>query len=127
MLTQLDDDGQKFMVAYVNQSNNKTKAKYNSYEGECLTIVWVVSSFRCYFCGSPFTLVTNHQPLKFLMESNQLTRKLAKWELILHECEFDIIHKLGRLIRMPMGYNQNPSTNKEDTIGVHWHDEWTWK
>ncbi len=103
MFTQLDDDGQKFMVAYVNQSNNKMEAKYNSYEGECLTIVWVVSSFRCYLCGSPFTLVTNHQPLKFLMESNQLTRKLAKWELILHECEFDIIHKLGRLIRMPMG------------------------
>ncbi len=34
MLTQLDDDGQEFVVAYVNQSNNKTKAKYNSYMRE---------------------------------------------------------------------------------------------
>jgi len=31
MLTQFDDDGQKFMVAYVSLSNNKMEAKYNSY------------------------------------------------------------------------------------------------
>jgi hypothetical protein len=30
--TQLNDDGQKFMVAYVNRSNYKTKVKYSSYE-----------------------------------------------------------------------------------------------
>jgi hypothetical protein len=34
MLTQLDDDDQEFVVAYVNQSNNKKKAKYNSYMKE---------------------------------------------------------------------------------------------
>ncbi len=84
-------------MAYVSHSNNKTKAKNNSYERECFIIVWVVSSFWCYFCSSPFTLVTNHQPLKFLMESNQLTKKLAMWELILHECEFDIIHRLAKV------------------------------
>jgi hypothetical protein len=28
MLTPLGDDGQKFVVAYVSWSNNKTKAKY---------------------------------------------------------------------------------------------------
>jgi hypothetical protein len=39
MFTQLDDDNWKFVVAYANQSNNKTKAKYNLYEKECLTIV----------------------------------------------------------------------------------------
>ncbi len=52
--TQLDDDGQKFVVAYASSSNNKMEAKYNSYEGECLTIIWVVSSFWCYFYGGPF-------------------------------------------------------------------------
>jgi hypothetical protein len=34
LLTQLDDDDQDFVVAYVNQSNNKRKAKYNSYMSE---------------------------------------------------------------------------------------------
>jgi hypothetical protein len=60
MFTQFDDDGRKFVVAYVSWSNNKTKAMYNSYEGECLVVVWVVSSFHCYFYGSPFTLIIDH-------------------------------------------------------------------
>jgi len=49
VLIQLDDDGRKFVVAYANRSNNKTKVKYISYEGECFVVVWVVSSFPCYF------------------------------------------------------------------------------
>jgi hypothetical protein len=82
-LTQFDDDGREFVVAYVNQSNNKTKAKYSSYEGECFAIIWVVFSFQCYIYGSPFTLVINHQPLKFLTESDKLMRKLVHLALIL--------------------------------------------
>ncbi len=99
MFIQLDDDGQEFVVVYVSWSNNKTQAKYisyeGSYEGECL-VVWVVYSFWCYLYGSPFTLVIDHQPLKFLMESNQFTSKLVKWVLILHEYNFDIVHTIGK-------------------------------
>ncbi len=60
MLTQLDDDGQEFLVVYANQSNNKTKAKYNSYEGEYFVVALVISFFRCYLYDNPFTFVTNH-------------------------------------------------------------------
>jgi hypothetical protein len=38
MFTQLDDDGQKFVMVYVSQSNNKMKAKYNFYEKGCLIL-----------------------------------------------------------------------------------------
>jgi hypothetical protein len=102
MLTQFDDDGREFVVAYASWFNNKIEAKYSSYEGECLAVVWTISSFQCYIYGSPFTLIINHQPLKFLMESNRLTKKLARWALILQEYDFDIIHKPRRLFEMPM-------------------------
>jgi hypothetical protein len=58
------------------------------------------------------------------MESNWLTRKLAKWAFILHECDFDIIHKHGRVNQDADVLNQNPSPNTKDAIGAHWHDEW---
>jgi hypothetical protein len=45
MLTQLDDDGREFVVACASWSNNEMEAKYSSYGGECLAVVWVVSSF----------------------------------------------------------------------------------
>ncbi len=67
MLTQVNDDGREFVVACASRSNNKMGAKYNSYEGECLVVVCVVSSFRSYFYGSPFTLVTDHRRFKFFI------------------------------------------------------------
>jgi hypothetical protein len=33
MFVQFDNGGRKFVLAYVSLSNNRTKAKYNSYEG----------------------------------------------------------------------------------------------
>jgi hypothetical protein len=36
-------------VAYASWSNNKTKAKYNSYEGECFVVVWAIWHFDVIF------------------------------------------------------------------------------
>jgi len=83
----------------------------NSYEGECLVIVWVILLFLCYFDGSPFILVTDHQPLNFFMESYWLIGKLTKWALILHEYDFDIIHKVGRVNQDVDGLGSNPRSN----------------
>jgi hypothetical protein len=38
MFNQLDDDGQKFVVAYASRYNNKIEAKNNSYEGNALLL-----------------------------------------------------------------------------------------
>jgi hypothetical protein len=65
----------KFILEYVNHSNNKTKVQYSSYEWECLVIIWAISSFLCYLYGSPFILIIDHQPLGFLMELNMYIRK----------------------------------------------------
>jgi hypothetical protein len=70
-------------VAYASRSNNATKSCYSWYEGECLATVWAVAHFRCYLFGTQFTLVTDHQPFKWLMEFDKLIRKLARWALIL--------------------------------------------
>jgi hypothetical protein len=88
MLTQCDDEGKEFVVAYANRSNNAAESRYSSYEGKCLATIWAVAHFRCYLFGTQFTLVTDHQPLKWLMESNKLMRKLAQWAFMLQEYDF---------------------------------------
>jgi len=52
MLTQCDDEGKEFVVAYVNHLNNATESRYSSYEGECLAMVWVIAHFMCYLFGT---------------------------------------------------------------------------
>ena len=81
VLTQKDDFGWEYVVAYVSRSNNTVEANYSSYEGEAHVAVWAIANFQLYFYGQQFTLVTEHQPLRWFMKSDKLTYKLAKWIL----------------------------------------------
>ena len=51
--------------------------------------------FRHYLIGSKFLLLTDHGALKWMMTTSNLTGRLARWSLLLHEYEFEIRHKLG--------------------------------
>jgi hypothetical protein len=93
VLTHCDDEGKESVVAYASHSNNAAESCSSSYEGECLAEVWAITHFRCYLFGTQFTLVTYHQPFKWLMESGKLTGKLARWALILQEYDFQVVHK----------------------------------
>ena len=78
-----DDFGREYVVAYPSRSNNTAKANYSSYEGEALAAMWAIAHIWPYLYGECFTLVTDHQPLRWLMHSDKLTGKLAKWALLL--------------------------------------------
>ncbi len=121
VLTQKDDDGKEYVIAYASRSNNNAESKYSSYEGECLAVVWAVAHFRPYLYGQSFTLVTDHQPLKWLMESDKLTGKLARWALLLQEYDFEIVHKAGLQNLDADGLSRNPSSVEEDLTGARWH------
>jgi hypothetical protein len=43
--------------------------------------------------------------------------------LILHEYNFDIVHKVSKVNWDPNGLCWNPSYSEEDTIGAKWHGE----
>ena len=83
VLTQKDDFGREYVVAYTSRSNNTAEANYSTYKGEVLAAVWVIAHFLPYFYGQRFTLVIDHQPLRWLMESDKLTDKFTRWTLLL--------------------------------------------
>jgi hypothetical protein len=111
VLTQCDNEGKEFVVAYASYLNNAAESHFSSYKGECLATVWAIARFRCYLFGTQFTLVTDHQPFKWLMESDKLTGKLARWALILQKYDFQVVHRLGVANLDADGLRQNPCTN----------------
>jgi hypothetical protein len=123
VLTQMDDDGKEFMIAYVSRSNNNAEAQYSSYEGECLAAIWAIVHFRCYLYGNEFLLVTDHQPLKWLMESDKLIGKLAWWALMLMEYDFKVVHRAGLVNMDADGLSHNPIPSQADATGARWHVE----
>jgi hypothetical protein len=70
-----------------------------------------------------FTLVTDHQPLRWLMESDKLTGKLARWVLLLQEYDFEVVYRAGITNLDADGLSRNPSPSNEDLTGARWHGD----
>lgn len=116
----MDDEGKEFVVAYASRSNNNAETQHSSYEGKCLAAVWAIAHFWCYSYGSEFLLVTDHQPLKWLMECDKLTGILARWALKL-QYDFKVVHRSGLVNMDADGLSRNPCPSQVDSTGARWH------
>ena len=110
VLAQVDaDTGREHIVSCISRSLNKHEANYGSYHGELSAAVWAIRYFRHYLHGIEFTLVTDHQPLKWLLTTTDLVGKPARWMLMVMEFSFTVVHRPGKdhinadvLSRMPI-------------------------
>ena len=94
-----------------------------SYEVEVLAAVWAIAHFEPYLYGQRFTLVIDHQSLRWLMESDKLTSKLAIWALLLQEYDFEVVHRAGITNMDADRRSRNPSPSDEDLTGAKWHGD----
>jgi hypothetical protein len=56
-------------------------------------MIYSVTKFRHYLLGKKFTFHVDHSALVYLVSKASLTRKLARWTLLLQEYEFDIVYR----------------------------------
>ena len=118
MLTQRDNEGNEYVIAYASRSCNKTERNYSSYHGECLAAVWAVSHFRYYLYGRKFTLITDHEPLEWLMTNEKLRGMHARWANILQEYDIYIKHRSGVKNLDADGLSRNPLPSEVDLTGA---------
>ena len=52
--------------------------------------------FRTYIYGKPFTIATDHRPLKWLLEHQHTSTRLTRWGLILQEYDVTIVYTPGK-------------------------------
>lgn len=95
VLYQKDDEGAENPIAYYSQKLNECQRKYSTTEKECLAAVMAVQKFRPYVELMPFTVVTDHASLKWLMSLKDLSGRLARWSLHLQAFNFNIEHRKG--------------------------------
>lgn len=82
-------------IAFMSKKLNSAQRNYSVTELECLAAILCVQKFRCYVEGMPFTVITDHASLKWLMGQKELTGRLARWSLKLQGFNFNIIHRKG--------------------------------
>lgn len=67
VLYQLNANNEEHPIAFYSQKLNQNQKNYSVTEKECLAAVMAVKKFRHYIEMMPFTIVTDHASLKWLM------------------------------------------------------------
>lgn len=95
VLFQRDDEGGEHPIAYFSHKLTSAQRNYSVTERECLAVVLAVKRFRPYIELLPFTVITDHSSLKWLMSHKDLSGRLARWSLHLQAYNFNIEHRKG--------------------------------
>ena len=118
VLGQLDDEGQEYLCGCASRSLNKHERNYPSYKGELLALTWATKTFRHHLHGTSFKLVTDHQPLLWLMKSKELSGQYARWQMLLQEHDFEIIHRPGAKHNNADTLSRYPRPDDRDFTGA---------
>ena len=92
-LTQIDDDGAEYAIAYASRGLKQHERNYPAFVLESLACTFGVESFSTYVLGRKFKLLTDHKPLVSL--SNTHKRTLSRLEQLLGEYDFQIEYRSG--------------------------------
>ena len=94
------EDGSEKPIAFASRTLSSAEKKYAQIEKEGLAIIFTVTKFHQYLYGQPFTIYSDHQPLKYLFsESCQIpvmaASRIQRWSLILSSYQYTIQHCPG--------------------------------
>lgn len=95
VLCQIDAEGFERPIYFYSRKLNKSQKNYSVTELECLAAVYAIKKFRPYLEMQPFTVITDHSSLKWLMCQKDLSGRLARWSLSLQGYDFEIEHRKG--------------------------------
>lgn len=73
------------VIAYASRILNAAERRYMVTEQEALAIVWALKHWRTTILGHEIKIVTDHQPLKWLLLGKETNSKLTRWGLIISE------------------------------------------
>jgi transposase InsO family protein len=108
-------DGGDHVIAYASRSLTKPEQAYSTTEKECLAVVWGIEKMRPYLEGYRFTVLTDHQSLKWLQPIKDPTGRLARWAISLQQHDFDIRYRKGVLNRVADTLSRQPAATEDET------------
>jgi hypothetical protein len=89
-------NGVAHAVSFYSSTLSEAQRKYDATDKELVGVIKVVNYFRPYLLGNCFCLRTDHQAIKYLFTTKNLSSRLLRWSLQLQEYAFDIEYIKGK-------------------------------
>ena len=89
------EDGNRYPVGFWSRTLSSAERNYSTTEKECLAIVLAIQTLRPYLERELFTVNTDHHSLRWLMNPDDASERLARWRLRLAELDFDATYVRG--------------------------------
>ncbi len=99
-------------IVYVLKLLNRVEHNYSTIEREVLTMVFGLHKFRHYMLGNKPIFYVNHMALFYLVNKPKVSRKVARWLLLILEYDFTIVYKPGRTHVVTYVFSRLPNTIK---------------
>jgi hypothetical protein len=84
------------VVKYYSRALNRAESNYSITERECLAVIDSIKHWQDFLLMNKVYIITDSRPLKWLLSLKDPSFRLARWSLILGDCQLEIIHRAGK-------------------------------
>lgn len=90
-------DGHHYVIAYASRGLSKSERNYPAHKLEFLALKWAITEkFQDYLYGKKFTVITDNNPLTYILSTAKLDATGHRWVAALAAFDFDILYRPGR-------------------------------
>ena len=92
-----EQDGHQRVIAYASRGLTKAEQNYPAHKMEFLALKWsITDKFHDYLYGHKFRVLTDNNPLTYVLTSAKLDATGHRWLAALAAYDFDIIYRPGK-------------------------------
>lgn len=112
-----EQEGQMRVIAFASRGLSRSEARYPAHKLEFLALKWAVTEkFHDYLYGAPFSVITDNNPLTYILTSAKLDATSYRWLAALSTFSFDIKYRSGKQNMDADGLSRRPHGTLEDDI-----------
>ena len=121
-----EQDGVKKVISYASRGLTKSEKRYPPHKLEFLALKWAVcDKYKDYLYGSNFSVLTDNNPMTYVLTSAKLDATGHRWLAALAAFNFTIQYRPGKkngdadgLSRIPQSAEMDNSDDRRETISI---------
>ena len=112
-----EQNGHTCVIAYASRGLSRSESRYPAHKLEFLALKWAITDkLHDYLYGNTFTVVTDNNPLTYLLTTAKLDAASYRWLAALSTYTFDIKYRAGKQNLDADGLSRRPHGELEEDV-----------